>query len=354
MTDFLLTLAVGLVFGFIVFKLKVQGGMMVGAIVGVATLNIVFGSAYMPSFAKTTAQIAAGAFIGCTVEKSDLKRMRHLIKPAAVLLTGMLIQNLVVGFVIYAISPLDLVTSLMCGVPGGLTDIPIISADMGADVPKVAVLHFIRMVTGVGVFPTLIAMIDRRERRIHAVEEPSHEESPIKRITGVRSTRVFLMTVVVATAFGLIGFFLDIPAGVILFSMIGVICLKLAVNRAYMPLWAKRATQALSGAYIGSNVGYKDVLELRFLILPAIFLILFLFTTCYIVGHLLHKRFGMNLIVSMLAATPAGASDMTLISSDLGVSSADLIMLQIIRLIVVVSIFPQIINLIVHIASRTG
>jgi hypothetical protein len=47
----------------------------------------------------------------------------------------------------------------------------------------------------------------------------------------------------------------------------------------------------------------------------------------------------------MLVATPAGATDMALISGDLGISSLDLNVLQIIRMITVVSIFPQIIRL---------
>lgn len=352
MTHFLMTLAVCLVFGTIAFKLKVPGGMMIGAIIGVAALNIFFGTASMPHFAKTAAQVAAGAYIGCTVEKNDLQRMRLLIKPAIVLLTGMLIQNLLIGFAIYLLSPLDLVTSLMSGVPGGLTDIPIISADMGADVPKVAVLQFIRMVTGVGLFPTLIAYVDRHHSRNNSVTlQDKPVETPPLQTVDAQPAHVFITTLAIATAFGLIGQLLNVPAGVLLFSMVGVISMKLLVSQTCMPLWTKRLTQALSGAYIGSSMAYKDVIELRFVILPALALIIILFTTCYVVGHILHRRFGMNLIISMLAATPAGASDMTLISSDLGVQSPDLIILQIIRLIVVISLFPQLIHLIVSVVA---
>ena len=52
-----------------------------------------------------------------------------------------------------------------------------------------------------------------------------------------------------------------------------------------------------------------------------------------------------------VSALSAGASDMTLISSDLGVQSPDLIILQIIRLIVVISLFPQLIHLIVSVVA---
>ena len=51
----------------------------------------------------------------------------------------------------------------------------------------------------------------------------------------------------------------------------------------------------------------------------------------------------------MLAATPAGASDMALISADLGISNAKLIVLQVLRLITVVLVFPSILSFVVHV-----
>ncbi len=60
----LLTVAVAAVFGFVFFKIKVPAGFMVGAIVGVAAMNIIFGLALMTEPLKIFAQSMAGAFIG--------------------------------------------------------------------------------------------------------------------------------------------------------------------------------------------------------------------------------------------------------------------------------------------------
>ncbi len=347
MENLILTLVVGLVFGYIFYKIKVPGGMMVGAIIGVTTLNIFWGNAYMPSYAKQIAQITAGAFIGCTVEKSDLQRLKHIIKPAFVLLSSLLILNITLGFLIYYVSPLDLVTSLMSSVPGGLADIPIISADMGADAPKVVVLQFIRMITGIGLFPTLITFVARKRSQTDTILQNT-DSVPIERIrTNEHTTAEFIQTMVVAIIFGVIGKMLSIPAGVLLFSLIGVISFKIIFDKAYMAMWAKRFAQVLAGAYIGRSMTYGDILELKYLFIPALLLLLGYFITCFIVGNLLSKYFGMSIKEGMLVATPAGASDMALISSDLGVQSTDLIVLQIIRVVVVISVFPQIINLIV-------
>ena len=225
MTNFLLTLAIGLAFGYAFYKMKIPGGMMVGAIIGVASLNIIWGISYVPSYAKYTAQIIAGAFIGCSIDRNDIQRLKYLIKPSLVLLSSMLILNISLGFLIYMISPLDLITSLMSCVPGGMSDIPIISADMGADAPKVAVLQFTRMVAGIGLFPTLISIIGKHDNRINSDTQSDIDASSVKitRPKG-KTAAIFIQTIAVASIFGIIGKMLKIPAGIMLFSIIGVIC----------------------------------------------------------------------------------------------------------------------------------
>jgi membrane AbrB-like protein len=157
-----LTFLVAALFGFVCLKLKIPGGMLVGAILGVASLNIFTGMAVMPYPAKFTAQATAGAFIGFQVKRDDLSRMKALLRPALLMLTCMMLTNLVVGFGIYAVGTMDLVTAMMCAVPGGMGDTPLIAADMGANAGQVVVMQFVRMCFGIGVFPSLIVALNRR------------------------------------------------------------------------------------------------------------------------------------------------------------------------------------------------
>lgn len=343
MSNFILTLLIGVIFGYIFYRLKVPGGMMVGSVFGVAIFNICFDMAYMPSLSKTIAQILAGAFIGCTVEKSDLIRLKYILKPVAILFTVYFILNISLGFIISAISPLDLATSFMCSVPGGISDIPLISADMGADVPKVTLLQFTRLVVGIGIFPSMIDYIGRKE-------EANQDESKFVRIQSEeKSAKTFILTIIVASVFGVIGKVLGIPAGVLVFSLLGTIAFKMLFNKSYLPLYMKRIAQVLSGSYIGCMFAYKDLLELKQMVLPVLVLIIGYSIACLIIGKLLNKFCGMSLKEGLLVGTPAGASDMALISSDMGVNSSDLIVLQVIRLVMAVSIFPQIINILLKI-----
>ena len=339
MTHLTLTFLTGLLGGIILYRLRLPGGMMVGAILLVAALNICTSTAYMPSAAKIAAQSLAGAFIACSVERRDIQNIIRLWKPALILLSSMLGVNLLVGGIIWLISPLDLLTALLCAVPGGMSDTPIIAADLGADAGKVAVLQFIRMSVGIGVFPSLLVRItygSRESSSAGSVPSQTRQSKDFDR-------KNFLWTLVTAFICGTAGKLSGVPAGTLVFSMFGVILLKFLLGNSYLPMWAKRLAQVLSGAYIGCSISKSDLLELRFLLLPAAVLLAVYFLNSVVCGLLLNKYCGFPLKAAMLTATPAGASDMALISSDLGVENKEVIELQIIRMVVVISVFPQII-----------
>ncbi len=349
---FLLTFAVGFAVGFVLHRLKVPGGMLVGAIIGTAALNILFDAAFVPSQAKVLAQIFAGAFIGSSVQRSDLHRLRQIYKPAAILLGMYLALNLLLGFLIFSVSELSLATAFFSAVPGGISDIPLIAADMGANAPQVAVMQFVRLVVGIAIFPGVINALCKEpepcinEAAFDGTAGPT-APAPSKR----KRVVVLLATLSAAIAFGLVGAWLKIPAGALLFALIAVIILKLSWGQTYFPIWIRRIVQVLSGAYIGRSFGLGDLLALRHLVWPAVILVAGYSANCFFSGWMLRRFCGMSRKESMLAATPAGASDMALISLDMGVQSADLVVLQVLRLVVVSSIFPQIIHLVLLLAG---
>lgn len=315
---------------------------MVGAILAVTILSITTDLAVMPVQAKVTAQCLAGAFIACSVGREDLKNIPRLWKPLLVLLASLLAVNLLTGLLIWRCSPLDPLTAMLSSVPGGMSDTPIIAADMGADAGKVAILQFVRMSSGIGVFPSLILLITKDPPG----SAPPAEEVPEPTARRQPHPAVFPITLAAAFLCGVGGKLSGVPAGTLVFSMFGVIALKLWMEEAYLPMWCKRLAQVLSGAYIGCGISRQDLLELRYLFLPALLLLAGYFLNSLLTGHLLHKMFGYSRKNAMLIATPAGASDMALISADLGVTDKTVIELQIIRMVVVISVFPQIIAVI--------
>ena len=348
----LLTLLAGGCCGWLMLKKKVPAGILVGAICGSTLLNLCFGSALMPANAKLAAQITTGAFLGCGITREDIRHLPQVARPFAVVIGCFLATNLLMGFLIWWTTPLDLLTSLLCAMPGGVSDTPLIAMDMGADVPKVAVLQFVRMVFGIGALPGIIIMIDRADARkndMGAAPAQTADSKPVSSDGHTGTASSLLLTLAVSAAGGIFGRWLGISAGTLTFSMIFAMLFKIGIYpRAHCPLWLRRIAQLLSGCCIGSSIAREDVFELRYLVLPAFLLMAGYILNCVLTGRLVHRLFGLSNREGMLSASPAGATEMAFIAADMGVNSPNLIVLQICRLITVMAVFPQIFALILR------
>ena len=78
------------------------------------------------------------------------------------------------------------------------------------------------------------------------------------------------------------------------------------------------------------------------LIIPAMIVVAVYLINSYITGNLISRKFNIPKREALLMLTPAGASDMALISSEIGVHSTNLVIMQIIRMLCAVSIFPAV------------
>ncbi len=338
MLPILETLLAGLAVGFLLDKLRMPGGMMIGAVIGSCAFGVITGSAEMPKAAKITAQIVAGAFIGSGVSRQELREMKSIAKPAAILLPGLLLINVACGFLIHWTSPADLITSFMCSTPGGVSDIPMIATDLGADTSKVVLMQFVRFMMGIALFPALI--------RAFSPKGEKGKESAIKLAKEKPNALAVILTLAAATAFGLLGMISPVPSGTMAFAVLGSMGFKLVYPKAQTPRLVRKIAQCLAGAFVGAGIGVEQLKGL-----PSLFAPILLMIACYLLGAFvisaIFRRTGcFGFTESMLATTPAGASDMALISADMGIRNIKLVLLQVLRLIVVISVFPTLLSLI--------
>ena len=338
MTNILLTLLASLAGGMLFLKLKVPGGVLVGGIIGTTVLSMTTGMAEMPFTARLIAQIIAGAFIGSSVDREDLKKMKTIYKPFLIVMASLLVVNLTAGTLVYKFGPLDRLTSFMCCVPGGMSDTPLIASELGAQMPPVVIMQFVRMVMGIGVFPAVILYATKNEGDV-VVEKT---ETGDKKKKTVSSLPVTAGALAFAGICGIIGRKLGVPSGALVFAIFATLILKLAGVPLVFSKGIKRTAQVLSGAYIGCSVGLDTLYMLPSLILPAVIIVAVYMINAFITGFVISKTCGISRREGMLMVTPAGATDMALISADIGVNSPNLIVLQIVRMVVVISIFPNI------------
>ena len=142
--------------GYVGIKLKIPAGALIGAMVFVAVYNIYTGQGKIPTNFKIVAQIVVGGMIGLNFTMDTIHGLKKLIIPALILVIGLTLFSICLGFVISRLTGLDLVTALFSSSPGGLTDMVLISEAYGAEIHKVALLHLIRLITVITVLPLVI------------------------------------------------------------------------------------------------------------------------------------------------------------------------------------------------------
>lgn len=361
MTEIIITLIVGIIGGCIALRLKVPAGAMVGSMLTVAAFSVTTGDAFVPQNIKIFTQIAAGAFIGAGIRRKDVIDMKLIIKPAVFMISTMIILDLLMGYLIYKITGLDLVTALFAAAPAGIVDMTLISDDLGADTSKVAILHLIRLFTVLLFFPSIMRFIanrfDSSEKDRENSNGVAHENSTNNNQNTVEKLKDKLTmkeksinlscTALIALLAGLLGYSLKLPAGAMTFSMAAVGALNIFYSKGFMPLKLRRLTQMFAGALIGSRVTYPDLIALKDIIFPAMILLSGIIIINLFIGFLINKTSSLELITSLLASAPGGLSDMALIAKDLGGDGPKVAILHLIRVISIIAIFPVIIKFIV-------
>lgn len=365
MENLILTLIIGLAGGIIALRLKVPAGAMVGAMLAIAIFNIITGAAYFPQNIRLITQMAAGAFIGARVKHKDIKDLRLVIKPAILMVSGMIILDLIIGYIMYKVTDIDLVTSLFACAPGGIVDMSIVSSDLGADSSKVAILQLVRLMSVMMLLPTLLKIVTSKVSNKSEVNKNVDENLCISSTEGadldgnskenkkatINSNKKnkyinLLLTAFVSFAGGITGYLLKVPAGAMTFSMVAVATLNISYNRAYMPLNIRRLTQVFAGILIGARMTYGDLIALKSVLIPAVVLLIGIIAVNLFLGFFISKVSEIDIVTSLFASAPGGMSDMALIAEDLGADSPKVAILQLARYVCVIAFYPIIIKFI--------
>ncbi len=349
--EFFITILVGMLGAGIGLKLKVPAGAMIGSLFSVAVFNILTDSAYLPESYKIITQISTGTFIGAKITFDDIKGLKKVFFPAFLMVVLMGVFNIFMGMLIHYLTSIDIVTALFATAPGGIADMTIISYDFGADSSKVAVLQLIRLISVVTIIPVIIKFLTkkygslRNEERKEFIYQENEKKQP-EEISFSQKLKNTLITLCIGAVTGVVGFAAGIPAGAMSVSMTGVAVYNIFFSKAFMPVKLRQFIQVLAGAMIGAKMGMKDLLSLKEIAVP-IFIIIFGFCLMnFLLGLLIYKITDFSIQTSFFSASPGGMSDMSIIASELGADSAKVAVMQFLRLVSVVAVYPIIISII--------
>lgn len=341
------TLIIGFLGGTIAKRLKMPAAFMTGSMLAVAACSIVSTAMFMPGSLKVIAQIVSGAYIGQQVSKQDLLNFPKLAKSIVLLMTLFTVNTFVMGFLFARFFSIDLITALLSCLPGGIMDVSLISIDMGAQAEIVATMQLARLVGMLLILPYWISFI---LKQLGKNEQPETDETTVSKPLPFGTNRELtnnLLILLVAGAGGLLGMYLQVPVGALIFSLIFSCGLKLLKNTAPLNNKIRQLAQILAGSIIGSTFTRDSLEQISQLILPACLLLGSYLLVNVLFGFIVYKRGILDLRSALFASSPAGATDISLIAGELGGDMPKIAGIQICRTLYTIIVLPILVRLVV-------
>nr|WP_281355204.1 AbrB family transcriptional regulator [Anaerotalea alkaliphila] len=153
------TLAAASLGGVLLMGAGVPAGGLIGAVLGSGAFNMMTPGGCVPRNLRFWTQVGVGAMIGTRMSSDTLQQLSGLALPVLILTVGLLVMTLCLGLVIRRFSSMDLATALLCATPGGIQEIAMLSEDMSCDTASVLMMHTVRLVSVIAIFPTLILVL---------------------------------------------------------------------------------------------------------------------------------------------------------------------------------------------------
>ncbi|MCI6362666.1 AbrB family transcriptional regulator [Intestinimonas butyriciproducens] len=344
------TVGIAVLGAYLFYRMKVPAGALIGAILFTAIFNIMTGMGTFPTAMKTVVQAIAGGFIGQRITRGDLKEMKTILGASLLMFFCMAADTVVVGFLMFRFSELDLATALVAAMPAGLSDIALISTDLGADGTLSTALQLVRTLFAIMVLPQIAfrvcARLDGEKNEMDPTRAPGYKAPDI------RTWKNALITLILAEAAGIAGKLAGIPAGAMIFAVFAVAARNVKSGHAYLPKKLRLAAQCVAGTIVGVGITMQDVENIRFLLIPALILVVSLVLCNYLFGWLIHKVCGLDLATALFGAIPAGVSDMALISTETGGDAPKVAALQLVRYVGILSLMPVAIQLLTTVLRK--
>ena len=344
---FLITVAAAVVGGILAIRMKIPLGGIIGALVFVVILNLWSdGHAVFYSPLKVAMQITIGAISGSRVGRDELKSMRRLVLPALIIYILYFLFAFLFGMLIYRCSSLDAITALLMACPGGASDIALIAEDFGANIAYTGILHVIRVIfCCVALPPVFLSIINKaRDKNPEMQVENTQpgERGPAKR---KESPLRILAMLAVSSVGGVIFKLLDIPSGAIIGALLISILYSCLLGKVLLPRWVRKFQLIATGAYVGATVTRPVLAGLSELTVPAVLLLVEIVVTTAVLSALVYRTKRLNLPTTLPACSPGGMAEMILLADEIGGDVSTVAVLQAFRIILVVTLFPSLLNL---------
>lgn len=154
------------------------------------------------------------------------------------------------------------------------------------------------------------------------------------------------VSLIIALIGGFIGSKTKIPAGTLLGAMITIGIINLLDYSPVMPQSSRIIAQSILGGTLGLLITKDLLMELKNYLVPSLMVVVLLSIFGAIVGMIVSKVSGIDLQTSLFGSVPGGMQEMIILSESYNVNHIAIVVMQTIRRILIVVIYPWLVNII--------
>jgi membrane AbrB-like protein len=332
LSSLVLALALGTAGGWAFFLLDLPLPWMMGAMVGTMVAAVAGAPVALPLGLRTVMIVVLGVMLGSAFTPEVVERAA----PWAVSL-GLLVPFIAVATgasLIYhrAVAGYDPVTAYFASAPGGLTDMTIMGGAMGGDERTIALTHSARIFLVVMLIPSAFRLIGGFDA--------AGRTNPFLPLDSID-----MGDAAVLLGCGLVGFaiarLLRLPAASLVGPSVASAALHLpGITDSVLPGWSIAIAQIVVGSAIGCRFAGVPLRTIGRVLALALGSLVILLTIAAAVSFTASALTGLDPRILILAFSPGGMAEMALVALALGLDPALVTTHHVVRIFLVVLLVP--------------
>lgn len=335
--------------GLLLSSLGMSIGWMIGTLIVATTLAITrpqflkipSNSKGMPKIWLYVGQLILAIELGQQINLTVVSTFVDNWLPVSIILLISILFSLGSGFILFKFTSNDLLTSLFSTAPGGLSAMPGIAEEVGANTATVSVVQIMRVFLVVLTVPLLVSSLG--EKAIVATTSEAASSFSLESV-------LWTFTLVGAAFIGyLIGKRFKFPAPWLVGGMLTVGITQVAGSAlvgynltAWWPHLVLIMAQVIIATSIGSRFRADMFQGMKRTIGVAFISTIVLIGTMFICAYIVSEVGGIPFITTALAFAPGGVAEMATTSVVLGADAPFVVAVQVFRILIVSLLLPPI------------
>lgn len=311
------------------------GALFFASMLGASGVTFPFPSVEVTFLSK----LIIGSYIGLMVDRKTTNMLKKAALPALIVAAWMLSASVGIGFLLYYMTDLPLPTALLGSTAGGVSEMALLSLSLNADTITITLLQVFRVILFLVLMPFLAQWMNKKNSPTKkTTENIKVKDSNTKKNSSPKEILILSLTAVTG---GLIGRALGLPAGDLLMTILFVafLSIKLPSPPRVHPL-ARSMARIGVGLSIAQQVTKQTLQMLSTIWFPILILALAMIISGIALSWILHKITGWDYSTCLLASSPGGLSQMSIIADEVGANPLLVSALHTTRLISILTVLP--------------